>query len=69
MGRKTPIIMSGNADVGDQIMLLRMTDLDGRSLGIVVDKYFRRKGVYVCEKIEMTEEEAVFRYIPQEFPL
>jgi hypothetical protein len=50
-------------------MLVRMTGYSGEVLGIVVDKYFRRKGVCIYEKIEMTEEEAILRYTPQEFPL
>ncbi len=58
----------GNVGIGDQIMLVRTTDRAGRCLGIVVDKYFRRKGVCLYEKMEMSEE-MLSRYTPQEFPL
>jgi hypothetical protein len=64
-----PLMIHGEANAGDQIMLVRMTDCEDRVLGIVVDKYFRRKGVCICEKMEMTEDEAISRYTPQEFPL
>jgi hypothetical protein len=67
--RNIPLIIHGNTEIGDQIMLVRMTGYSGEVLGIVVDKYFRRKGVCIYEKIEMTEEEAILRYTPQEFPL
>lgn len=64
-----PLTIHGDAKVGDRIMLVRMTDKHGRILGIVVDKYFRRTGVCLCEKVEMTEDEAISRYSPHKFPL
>lgn len=68
-GKDIPLTIYGNADVGDQIMLVRMTDTNDTVLGIVVDKYFRRKGVCICEKVKMTKKEEISRYLPQEFPL
>jgi len=68
-GEQKPLVIHGHPDVGDTIMLLRMHDKFGRILGFVVDKSFKRKGLCLCEKIEMTEEEAVSRYLPHEFPL
>jgi hypothetical protein len=68
-GEQKPLVIHGHPDVGDTIMLLRMHDKFGRVLGIVVDKHFRRKGICLCEKIEMTKEEAISRFSSQEFPL
>jgi hypothetical protein len=68
-GKDIPLKIIGETNVGDRIMLVRMFDSSGRNLGIVVNKYFRRKGVCICEKIEMTEDEAISRFSSQEFPL
>jgi hypothetical protein len=49
-----PVIISGNADIGDEIKLLRIYDNFGRSLGIVCNSG-KRKGICVYKKIDVPE--------------
>jgi hypothetical protein len=63
-GKCVLIIVCGECDIGDRIMLLPMHDSHERMLGIVVDDKFRRKGICLYPRLDMHYE-----YTPQEFPL
>ena len=68
VGHFFPLIVSGNAEIGDQIMLTRMHDKHDRTLGIVVGES-RRKGVFLHRKVEMSEDDISICYTPYQFPL
>ena len=48
-----PVIVSGNANIGDLVMLTKIRNPDGRTLGIIVDESGRRKGICVHEKMDL----------------
>ena len=53
-GKNVPIIVFGNANIGDRILLLKLYDELDRNLGIVFDG-IRRKGICLYEKMEIPE--------------
>jgi hypothetical protein len=58
------LTICGECDVGDKIMLLPMYDIHGRTLGMVVDSTFKRKGICLYPKLDV-----LYEYTPYEFPL
>jgi len=59
-GKQQPVIVSGCVDVEDRVMLLKMHDKYGRTLGIIVDENYRRKGTFLHTKANV-EEGLVYR--------
>lgn len=51
---KIPLLISGNVDVGDTILLSNVHDPTSRRLGIIVDKSCRRKGVCMLPGRELS---------------
>lgn len=48
LGEKVPLLISGGADIGDKVMLLRIEDTNGRYLGVILDKETNaRKGMCI----------------------
>lgn len=59
-----PLIIYGNANIGDEIKLVRVHDELGRSLGIVC-KSGKRKGIFLYERVDVDK----YIYGPYEFIL
>jgi len=53
--RQQPVIVSGHVDVGDEAMLLKMHDKYNRVLGIIIDKNYKRKGIFLHTKNNIKE--------------
>lgn len=69
-GKEFPLMISGNPDIGDKVMLLKgICDKHDRNLGIVMDNSFRRKGVFFYPKMETFEDDTSLEYESYEFPL
>lgn len=64
MDKRIPLIVSGNADVGDKIMLTKAYDHLGRTLGIVTSGR-ERKGVCLYPKTNIPEHS----YFPYEYDI
>jgi hypothetical protein len=62
--RNMLMTICGECDVGDKIMILPMYDRFERTLGIVVDESFKRKGICLYPKLDVPYE-----YTSYEFPL
>ncbi len=63
-GKSMLMTICGECDVGDKIMLLPMYDIHGRTLGMVVDSTFKRKGICLYPKLDV-----LYEYTSYEFPL
>jgi len=66
-GKNFPLIICGNADIGDEIKLVKIHDEDGRTLGIVSESG-KRKGVCLYKRMEMSED-IIRHYTPYKFLL
>ncbi|KAG0309775.1 hypothetical protein BGZ98_008232 [Dissophora globulifera] len=64
-----PLIVSGEANVGDWIVIPRVHDGGKRNLGIVVHETSIRKGTCIVPQIKMSEERKNLYFTPHWFPL
>jgi hypothetical protein len=59
-----PLIISGNANIGDEVKLIRVHDWENRSLGIIC-KSDQRNGIFLYERIDINKD----LYKPHKFVL
>ncbi|KAF9431634.1 hypothetical protein BGZ76_011904 [Entomortierella beljakovae] len=63
-GKSVPLVITGNAGVGDEIMLLRLYDDKDRCLGIVCNSG-EREGIFACKRMDIPKDQ----YVPHMFLL
>ena len=67
-GKKWPIMLCGRCNIGDKVMLLQVHDNLDRTLGIVVDDSFRRRGMCLYPRAGMSGD-GPRKYTPHKFLL
>jgi hypothetical protein len=67
-GEEIPLLICGNVNVGDDVMMVRMHDDRGRSLGIV-SSGSQRKSVFLYKYLEISDDDVDAYYLPHKFML
>lgn len=67
-GEEIPLLICGNVNVEDDIMMVRMHDDRGRSLGIV-SSGSQRKSVFLYKYLEISDDDVDMYYLPHKFIL
>lgn len=67
-GEEIPLLIYGNVDVGDDVMMARIHDDRGRSLGIVSSGH-QRKSVLLYKYLEISDDDVDAYYLPHKFTL